>query len=74
MGLPNYKGKALTVGCHDVLESRTCGRKTELMDMSSLQWSNGPDFNLVNRAPFDKLYVYTVLSFVSDEPAYLTSI
>ena len=37
MGMPKYKNKALTVGCHDVTdESRTCGTKTELMDMSSL--------------------------------------
>ena len=42
MGMPKYKNKALTVGCHDVTdESRTCGTKTELMDMSSLKWSNG---------------------------------
>ena len=56
MGMPNYKGKALTVGCHDVdTESKTCGTKTELMDMSSLKWSNGPDFNLGHRAPYPNL-------------------
>ena len=58
MGLPNYKGKALTVGCHDVDESRTgCGTKTELMDMTNLKWSSGADFYLspINKInnPFD---------------------
>ena len=54
MGMPNYKGKALTVGCHDVdwspssSESKICGTKTELMDMSSLKWSNGPDFKVTS--------------------------
>ena len=56
MGMPNYKGKALTVGCHDVdTESKICGTKTELMDMSSSKWSNGPDFNLGHRAPYPNL-------------------
>ena len=56
MGMPKYKNNALTVGCHDVIsESRTCGTKTELMDMSSLKWSKGPEFNLGNRAPYPNL-------------------
>ena len=41
LGLANYKGKALTTGCND---SSSCYIKTELMDMSTLQWSNGPDY------------------------------
>ena len=43
-GMPNYRGKALTTGCHSKHPMRTCGIKTELMDMASLQWSDGPDF------------------------------
>ena len=40
-GLATYMGKALTTGCG---ESRGCNNKTEIMDMSTLQWSNGPDY------------------------------
>ena len=62
MLLPKYKNKALTVGCHDVIsESRICGTKTELMDMSSLKWSNGPEFNIGKRAPYPNLYVKTTV-------------
>merc|ERR1712136_493569 len=57
MGMPNYKGKALTVGCHDVdTESKSCGTKTELMDMSSLKWSNGPDFKVTSMLVTDVGY------------------
>ena len=34
-------GKALVTGCG---EDTGCGIKTETMDMSTLQWSNGPDY------------------------------
>ena len=34
------KGKALTTGC----VGSECALKTELMDMTSLQWSDGPDY------------------------------
>ena len=40
-GLGNYKGKALAVGCSN---SDDCGSKTELLDMNTLNWSDGPDF------------------------------
>ena len=40
-GLGNYKNKALTTGCD---ENSSCGAKTELMNMETLQWSSGPDF------------------------------
>ena len=40
-GLANYMGKALTTGCG---QDTDCGIKTEIMDMSTLQWSNGPDY------------------------------
>ena len=39
-GMANYRGKALTTGC---LNS-SCDLKTELMDMTSLTWSAGPDY------------------------------
>ena len=40
-GMANYLGKALTTGCVD---SSECYVKTELMDMSTLNWSSGPDY------------------------------
>ena len=40
-GLANYKNKALTTGCHTPSE---CYIKTELLDMETLQWSDGPDY------------------------------
>ena len=39
-GMANYNGKALTTGCNE----NGCGLKTELMDMNTLTWSDGPDF------------------------------
>jgi len=44
-GMGNYKNKALTTGCN---EDYSCGIKTELMDMKTLKWSNGPDFPFAN--------------------------
>ena len=40
VGLGNYMGKAFVTG-HDGQEY---GVKTELMDMATLEWSNGPDY------------------------------
>ena len=40
LGMGNYKSKALTTGC----DSGSCAVKTELMNMKTLEWSNGPDF------------------------------
>ena len=40
-GLGNYMGKALTTGCN---ENTSCYKKTEIMDMTTLQWSDGPDY------------------------------
>jgi len=40
-GMANYKGKALITGCGNDL---SCGLKTELMDMDTLEWSVGPDY------------------------------
>ena len=41
LGLANYKGKALTSGCFD---NSVYYVKTELMDMKTLTWSDGPDY------------------------------
>ena len=40
VGLGNYMGKAFVTGC----DGQECGVKTEFMDMTTLQWSNGPDY------------------------------
>ena len=45
LGMAYYNGKALTTGCRD---SSTCYVKTEIMDMSTLEWSNGPDYSLAS--------------------------
>ena len=45
-GMANYRGKALTTGCATV---GSCGLKTELMDMTTLTWSAGPDYNLTSK-------------------------
>ena len=42
MGLADYMGKALTTGCNE--SSKGCGIKTEIMDMTTLRWSDGPDY------------------------------
>ena len=44
-GMANYRGKALTTGCY----SGNCGVKTELMDMTTLTCSAGPDYNLTSK-------------------------
>ena len=44
-GLANYKGKAFTTGC---CNSTKCYKKTELLDMTTMKWSHGPDY------PFSK--------------------
>ena len=45
-GMANYRGKALTTGCATV---GSCGLKTELMDMTSLTWSAGPDYQFTSK-------------------------
>ena len=42
LGLANYKGKTLAVGCNS--NNADCSFATELFDMSSLNWSDGPEF------------------------------
>ena len=41
-GMANYRGKALTTGCWSL--DGDCDLKTELMDMTTLTWSAGPDY------------------------------
>ena len=41
-GLANYKGKVLTTGCGS--SDSDCSFKTELFDMNTMEWSDGPDF------------------------------
>ena len=41
-GLANYKEKALAVGCS--ARSNDCSYATEIFDMNTLKWSDGPDF------------------------------
>ena len=40
-GMGNFMGQALTTGCYT---GSDCAVKTELMDMSTLTWSDGPDY------------------------------
>ena len=40
-GLGNYRGKAFTTGCW---QSSTCNVATELLDMTTMKWSDGPDY------------------------------
>ena len=41
-GLANYKGKALITGCY--VSNADCSFATELFDMNTMNWSDGPDF------------------------------
>ena len=45
--IANYRGRALTTGCDD--QNADCDVKTELMDMSTLTWSSGPDYPFTDR-------------------------
>ena len=45
LGMGNYKGQAITTGCSDI---STCSIKTELMNMETLEWSNGPDYTFAS--------------------------
>ena len=46
-GLANYKEKALITGCYD--NNSDCSFKTELFDMNTMNWSDGPDFPFASR-------------------------
>ena len=41
-GLANYRGNGLTTGCN--LNNAECSFKTEIMDMTTLKWSDGPNY------------------------------
>ena len=46
-GLANYKGKPLTTGCAGPRmrnKDTECNFKTEIMDMTTLTWSDGPNY------------------------------
>ena len=45
-GMGNYGGKALTTGCR---YGNDCAVKTELMDLKTLQWTDGPDYPFASR-------------------------
>ena len=45
-GMGNYAGKALTTGCS---YGTDCAVKTELMDLVTLQWTDGPDYPFASR-------------------------
>ena len=42
LGLGNYRGNALTTGCDHF--GKNCFNKTEILDMTTLEWSDAPDF------------------------------
>ena len=42
IGLANYKGKAIAVGCGT--NNADCSFATELFDTNISKWSEGPDF------------------------------
>ena len=43
-GLANYQGNALSTGCN--VNNAKCSLKTEIMDMTTLKWSDGPNYPL----------------------------
>ena len=43
-GLANYQGNALSTGCN--VNNAQCSLKTEIMDMTTLKWSDGPNYPL----------------------------
>ena len=47
-GLANYKGKALSTGCGDY-DTAPCWFKTELFDMNTMKWFDGPDFPFASK-------------------------
>ena len=42
LGLANYRGNGLTTGCY--FTNAECSFKTEIMDTTTLKWSDGPDY------------------------------
>ena len=48
LGLANYRGKALTTGCNTLWGE--CAFQTEIMDMKTLKWTDGPNYPKVDAA------------------------
>ena len=46
-GLANYKGKAIITGCGK--DYADCSLKTEIFDINTMEWSDGPDFPFGSR-------------------------
>ena len=42
--ISNYRGKAFVTSCAYATYRDSCNRKTELLDMESLTWSEGAEF------------------------------
>ena len=40
LGLGNYRGKAFVTGC----SGKSCYKKTEILDRSTMKWSDGADY------------------------------
>ena len=63
LGMANYNNYALTTGCSG---SSSCFVKTELMNMETLEWSNGPDYPLASYVfpIFDNFYQILGVTFI----------
>ena len=57
--LANYENQALTVGCDENLTRDSCGFQTEILNIETQKWSDGPQY------PFGKIYYYST-SHTSD--------
>ena len=62
-GLGKYDGKALTTGCYSTTAG--CSFKTELMDMATLTWSDGPEY------PFGSGYIAFYSTAETKTAAYI---
>lgn len=63
LSIANYQGKPLTTGCYE--KNGGCAVKTELMDLNTLTWSNGPDY------PFTSDYIANYATASTSEAAYV---
>ena len=70
LGLGNYMNQALTTGCYG---STSCHVKTELLNVATLEWSNGPDYpfaswvhiSVVETEPFSSKLIFRSISYYS---------
>ena len=51
-GLGKYKGQAFTTGC---VHSTTCGRKTEVLDLTTMIWSEKADYPITHPTSVKKM-------------------